>query len=388
MRASSFAVHFFGIAFVFTNVIDEANALASSKTKAGAKTGRSGGGGGFGSGQKTTFIHTPDTGEESQRLLKFLSAQNAKGLDNVDIGFNKDTGVRGLFCTSKIKKNQKICRIPSDCALALADPSKNGADAPTAAHRGANLLEMYMKNEQARQQWSPYFDTLPTQDSSTFDQTPDFFTDEDLELLEFPRLINRAKERKKEIKEVAAERGLTVEELQFATWLSTSRQFRMFIPIPESEKDDIMPDQDEKGQIISKGGEKKALYVLVPFIDIANHSSDQPNCKLSLIDPEKDDAWFALEATRPIAAGKELLIAYGNGLESSVELFHNYGFVPSENKIDALMLQKGGDDTITDLDGWTTTLEEDKLIVEMAKDDPVVQTILQFRIRLKESYGK
>ena len=148
-----------------------------------------------------------------------------------------------------------------------------------------------------------------------------------------------------------------------------------------------MPDQDEKGQIISKTGEKKSLFVMVPFIDIANHSSDQPNCKLTLIDPEKDDAWFALEATRPIAAGKELLIAYGNGLESSVELFLNYGFVPSDNKIDALMLKKGGDDTIVGLDGWTTTLEEDKTMVEMAKDDPILQKILQFRIRLKESYG-
>jgi len=383
---TSFAARIFGVAFVFASVINEATGLANSKSIGRAKNGRSTGGGGFGSSKRTTFIHTPDTGKESQRLLKFLSAQNAKEFENVDIGFDKDTGRRGLFCTSKIRKNQKFCRIPSDCALALADPSKNGADAQTAAHRGANLLEMYMKNEQAMKLWSPYFDTLPTHDSDTFDRTPDFFI-EDLELVEFPRVINRAKQRKKDIEAVAAERGLTVEELQFATWLSTSRQFKLYIPTPESEKDDNIPDQDEKGQIISKGGEKKALYVLVPFIDITNHSSDQPNCKLTLIDPEKDDAWFSLEATRPIAAGKELLIAYGNGLESSVELFQNYGFVPSANKIDALMLQKGGDDTIADLDGWTTTLEEDKTMVEMAKDDPVLQKILQFRIRLKESYG-
>lgn len=287
----------------------------------------------------------------------------------------------------KIKKNQKVCLIPSDCALALGDPRKNGEDARTPADRGANLLDMYMKNEVAKQLWSPYLDTLPSKDSNLFDTTPDFFDDDDLELLEFPRLINRAKQRKKEIEEVAAERDLTVEELQFATWLSSSRQFKLYMPIPDSERDDIMPDKDEKGQIISKGGEKKAMYVLVPFIDTANHSSDQPNCKLTIIDPEKDDAWFALEATRPIAAGKELLIAYGNGLESSVELFENYGFVPSANKIDALMLQKGGDDTIADLNGWTTTLEEDKTMVEMAKDDPVLEKILQFRIRLKESYG-
>jgi len=380
MRAS-LGTQLFGIAFVFSSAIYEANALARSKSKA---TGRSSGGG-FGSGQTTTYIHTPDTGEESERLLKFLSAQKAKGLDNIDIGFDKETGRRGLFCTSKIKKNQKFCRIPSDCALALADPSKNGEDAPTSAHRGANLLEMYMKNEQAKQLWSPYLDTLPKEDSM-FDQTPDFYIDEDLELLEFPRLINRAKERKKEIEEVAAERGLTVDELQFATWLATSRQFKMNIQEPESEEDEIMPDQDESGNIISKGGEKKSIYVMVPFIDIANHSSDQPNCKLTLIDPEKDDAWFALEATRPIAAGKELVLAYGNGLESSVELFQNYGFVPSSNKIDELMLKKGGDDTIGSLDGWTTTLEEDKTMVEMAKDDPVLQKILKFRIRLKESY--
>ncbi len=378
MKVSAF--QFFGVGLVLSNAIHEASALARSQSKA---TGRSSGGG-FGSGQTTTYIHTPDTAEETEKLVKFLKAQKAKGLDDVDIGFDKETGRRGLFCTSKIKKNQKFCRIPSDLALALADPSKNGEDAPTPAHRGANLLEMYMKNEQARQAWSPYLDTLPTEDSA-FDRTPDFFIDEDLELLEFPRVINRAKQRKKEIADVAAERGLTVEELQFATWLTTSRSFKLNIPTPESEKDDIMPETDENGNIISKGGEKKALYVLVPFIDIANHSSDQPNCKLTLIDPEKDDAWFALEATRPIAAGKELVIAYGNGLESSVELFQNYGFVPSSNKIDERMLKKGGDDTIASLDGWTTTLEEDKTMVEMAKDDPVLQKILKFRIRLKES---
>mmetsp|Transcript_4176 Transcript_4176/g.10092 ORF Transcript_4176/g.10092 Transcript_4176/m.10092 type:complete len:386 (-) Transcript_4176:62-1219(-) len=381
---ASFAVPFFGVAIVCMQVaIDEVNALASSKSKS---KGKSTAGTGFGSSQKTTFIHTPDTGEESQRLVKFLTAQKAKGLDNVDIGFHKETGRRGLFCTSKIKKDQKFCRIPSDCALALADPTKNGEDAPTPAHRGANLLEMYMKNEQASKLWSPYLDTLPTQESPMFDRTPDFFVDDDLELLEFPRVINRAKQRKNEIAEVAAERGLTEEELQFATWLTTSRQFRLYLPTPKTEEDEIMPDEDEKGQIISKGGEKKAFYVMVPFIDIANHSSDQPNCKLTLIDPEKDDAWFALEATRPIPAGKELVISYGNGLESSVELFQNYGFVPSSNKIDPMMLKKGGDDTIANADGWTTTLEEDKAMAEMCQDDPVLQKVLDFRIRLKESY--
>ena len=126
------------------------------------------------------------------------------------------------------------------------------------------------------------------------------------------------------------------------------------------------------------------------FTDMANHSSDQPNAKLTLIDPEKDDAWFALEATRPLKEGKEIVHSYGSGAESSVELFLNYGFIPSSNRIDQLMLHKGGDDTIMSLDGWTTTLEEDKEILlataEDDDDDATLRKILNFRIKLKEAY--
>ena len=82
---------------------------------------------------------------------------------------------------------------------------------------------------------------------------------------------------------------------------------------------------------------------------MANHH-DQPNTKL-LIDAEKDNAFFALEATRPILIGKEItMIAYRNGLETSVELLLNYGFVPQANQVDALMLKKGGKGVTSNLD--------------------------------------
>ena len=119
---------------------------------------------------------------------------------------------------------------------------------------------------------------------------------------------------------------------------------------------------------------------------MANHHSDQPNAKLTLIDPEKDDAWFALEATRPIKAGKEIVIAYGSGVDSSVELLLNYGFVPQSKKMDEFMLKKGGDDAIESLDGWTTSLEEDEAMLSMAEDEERRRKILNFRRRLKESY--
>jgi SET domain len=364
------------------------NALAATKSKGRNGSSRStsaSGGGGFGAASNApTFIHTTDTGESTQRLLQFLKAQKAKGLDNVDIGFHQETGVRGLFCTTNLKKGQIVCQIPSDCALALSDPNKNGDDAPSIAHGGANFLDMYWNHEQNKQLWSPYLETLPKRGSEQFDPTPDFLVEDDLALLEFPRLIQRAKERKAQVAAVAVEKGISEEELQFATWLVSSRAFQLSLSAPAEEKDE-MPQYDDRGQVIDKA-QKKTIRVMVPFIDMANHSSDQPNCKLTLIDPEKDDAWFALEATRPITAGKELVISYGSGVDSSVELLMDYGFVPSSNRIDSIMLVKGGDDVITTLEGWTTTLEEDRTMLEMAKDDPVLQKILRFRIRLKESY--
>ena len=59
-----------------------------------------------------------------------------------------------------------------------------------------------------------------------------------------------------------------------------------------------------------------------------NHSSDNHNSELHLIDPEKDDAWFGIRATRPIKKNKEITISYGAaGVETSLGLLMNYGFI-------------------------------------------------------------
>jgi hypothetical protein len=351
------------------------HSLAASNTNAG--------GGGFGSAKEIT-VHSPDTSGSTQNLLQFLNAQNAIGLQNVEIGYHDETGVRGLFALKKFKKGQLMCQIPSNCALALTDPSKNGDDTPTLSHGGANFLSMYWNNEQARKMWSPYLDMLPQKDTPLHDKTPDFFGDEALELLEFPRLIRQARDRKKEISKIAEEKGLDYDELQFATWLTASRAFRISMQVEPDEAGTLLTD--ERGNIMTKAGKDKAILVMVPLIDMVNHHSDQPNAKLTLIDPEKDDAWFALEATRPIAAGKEIVISYGSGVESSSELLMNYGFVPHTNKIDEYMLKKGGAECIEKLEGWTTTLEEDRSMLPMAEEDLILKTILSFRIKLKEAY--
>jgi hypothetical protein len=263
-------------------------------------------------------------------------------------------------------------------ALALSDPAKKGEDASTFAHAARNFLQMYVNDPKAKTMWSPYLDTLPTKDDSHFTPTPDFFDDEEIQLLEFPRIMKRARERKQQVQQVAQESGVDFNTVQFATWLVSSRSFG----IPVAEDSDVSTDAE--GNPIQKAGEKKTIRIFCPYLDMINHSSDQANAELHLIDPEKDEAFIAIRATRPISAGKEITISYGSSVESSVELLLNYGFVPLNNRIDNLMLEKGGDGCLTSMDQWSTTLEEDELM--LAEADGVLQTILEFRARLKRAY--
>ena len=57
-----------------------------------------------------------------------------------------------------------------------------------------------------------------------------------------------------------------------------------------------------------------------------------------------------------------------------------------DNPIDRLMLKKGGEDCIENLNGWTTTLDEDEKVLSMLDNDATLKKILSFRIRLKKSY--
>jgi hypothetical protein len=104
-----------------------------------------------------------------------------------------------------------------------------------------------------------------------------------------------------------------------------------------------------------------------------------------LIDPEKDEAWFAIRALKPIPKGSEITIQYGSGVDSSVELLNAYGFVPTSNKFDAMMLKKGGEDCIESLNDWTTTLQEDEEEFKSAEGNR--RKTLALRIKLKKAYA-
>lgn len=318
-------------------------------------------------------MHTPDTSPTTQTLVEFLQSQGSEGInDGTEIGFDSSTGLRGMYATRRFKQGEIMCRIPSDCALALSDPMLGGMDVPTFAHSGRNFIIMYLENAYAKNLWKPYLDTLPTFESQ-FTPTPDFYSDDEINQLEFPRAMDRAWQRIDEVFNLAEEEQMSTEELQFATWLVSSRSFSVTLTAGGDSPAGAVPTLQKK------------IRVLLPYLDMINNLSDESNAELHLIDPEKDEAWFAIRATRPIAQNQEITMCYGSGVDSSVEIMENYGFIPAENKIDARMLKKGGEDCIEDPYGWSTSLDEDLAALETAQGN--MRNILEFRIKLKRAYA-
>jgi hypothetical protein len=265
--------------------------------------------------------------------MSVLSSFPGADSSNVEIGFSPDATDpggkprRGLFAVKHVNKGKVICKVPSDLALALSDPNQ-AAMAMSPATLGANFWNMYYNNPQAREQWSWYLETLPDFAVFSTQSTPDCWSPEEIELLELPRAVRSALERKQQIEQVSAEQMIDAQALQFAAWLVSSRSFSVALSPDGSTantEEEVM--RDERGQVLLPVSHqaRPSIQVMVPLLDMVNCNTLEANCRWTILDPEKDDAFFALEATRPISPGKEITLAYGSGGApySSVELLGN-----------------------------------------------------------------
>jgi hypothetical protein len=115
------------------------------------------------------ITHTADTSPSTQNLLNFLLQWKSEGLgaqdSGTEVGFDTTNNIRGLYATKSFKKGEIICKIPSDVALALTDPSTASGEQESVVDGGVNFLEWYLNKAEARGMWSAYLDTLPTRDA-------------------------------------------------------------------------------------------------------------------------------------------------------------------------------------------------------------------------------
>ncbi|VEU44262.1 unnamed protein product [Pseudo-nitzschia multistriata] len=380
--------------------------------------------------------------------------------DAVTILVDESTGYRGLYvsCKEGIQKGDYIFAVPFSSAW-IVESEKDGDECGggregelSDSERGLRFWNW--RNERGRDKsnedddddWKPYLCLLPSNesnDASLFDPTPDFWPDDEIRALELPLAVEQALAKKKMVRDqaaaIAADHScnksiVSEDELRFATWLINSRAVTVILQNEDEKEEEDHEDTDEDDYLDVDNENFTATCVLVPLLDMINHSSEVPNAYFSVLGDDGDDdedegvqeqddddgeeLFYAVIADRDIREGEEILISYGSEQDSSLDLLLQYGFVPSENPFDVDFWDSLSSESDNDTDGygygcggsldgscWSTTLEEDVerrnqlslattetetdglTVGDQRRSIEIERIILDFRIRMKRAFA-
>ena len=396
-----------------TTVLD-----AKKSTKKKKPTSTSSGLKGFGSTTKSSSsssITVPiDRSKPTMDFYSFIESNGAaSSLKRVALGFfpftpeDKENKLRGVVALKKIAKGEVIIEIPYEAAFNLGRES-NDSTLP-----GTMLLQEYCQwisggsaGETKKRDLGPYLQVLPPFGSDELGST-DFFSDEALDMLQFPQmkeetLARRGKSAARFERDVQPmtqislgmykwkdDEEITEEHLRWASWLVTSR---------------VLTVQGEEGT-----GESYRL--MIPLIDMCNHDRDSPHILSGRAVP---GGTLKVIAGKTVEAGEQINIVYGHGVSGNDRFIQDYGFLDNfcngaADNITAKILMGrtrivegagalNGRPTLMPVDEREralavldeTTLEEDVGLLTtsgsaMADD---VRTALEYRIGVKKALKK
>jgi hypothetical protein len=265
-------------------------------------------------------------------------------LDTTRLAYN-EAGLRGVFSTQDFAAGDYICAIPFPVTLLVEQDSINDDE----SQAGLRFLDMFC-NDDDTDKYKYYMECLPTLYDSQFDATPDFWDESVILQLQIPRLVEESLKRKRET--------AYLPHLQWATWIIGSRGFSTF---------KVNPD----------GTTLQRKTALIPYLDMLNHGLS-PNASIEVVEcpGSYQDSFYALQALESIPKGEQITINYGIR-ETSLDLLSKYGFwipnIPADDYIDWNAVNPQ----------WTTTLAQDKAVLETTTDATLRQVLL-LRIYLKQ----
>ena len=308
-----------------TTVLD---AKKSTKKKS---TSTSSGLKGFGSTTKnssTSSITVPiDRSKHAMDFYSFIENNGAgSSLKRVALGFfpftpeDKENKLRGVVALKTIAKGDVIIEIPYEAALNLGRES-NDSTLP-----GTMLLQEYCQwisggsaGATKKRDLGPYLQVLPPFGSDELGST-DFFSDEALDMLQFPQIKeetlarrgNSAARFERDVQPMTQisldmykwkdDEEITEEHLRWASWLVTSR---------------VLTVQGEAGT-----GESYRL--MIPLIDMCNHDRDSPHILSGRAVP---GGTLKVIAGKTVEAGEQINIVYGHGVSGNDRFIQDYGFL-------------------------------------------------------------
>jgi hypothetical protein len=265
---------------LFATKTSSNNKKKSGSSSASISTGLKGFGSLTTSASKTTGDIPIDRSPAAMKFYTFLENNGAgSNLKRVALGFfpvdpnNKDSPkIRGVVALQKIQKGEIIIEIPYEAAWNLGMESSD----PTLP--GTMILQEYSKwissdastqslgADRKSRDLGPYLAVFPEFQSIDVLGSTDFFSDEALEQLQYPPIVEETRSRKKRVMErferdvepmtqIASNlykwkngEAVTEEHLRWAVWLVTSRvltvqgeegtgdKFRIMIPLIDMVK--------------------------------------------------------------------------------------------------------------------------------------------------------
>jgi hypothetical protein len=367
------------------------NKKSSPKSSGGLK--------GFGGPSKSIDIDV----DRSKLALEFYDylEKGAAGdtLSRCGLGYfplddaTNDSKLRGVVALKELKKGDAIIRIPYELAINLG---QEGADPTIPA---LNFLRQYcqiMRGDNALESSSlkAYFQMLPGFQGEDCMGSTDFFSEEALDALQAPLIVEETKKRRLQAQsrfELDVDQSfplwidgttVKVEHLQWAVWLITSRVLTV-----------------QGGE-----GEGKSYRLLIPFLDMCNHDRSSGHVLTGRAVPGGE---LKVVAGSTVKEGEQINICYGGGMAGNDRFIQDYGFLDTSDNGKAYtmvaeqMLGKrrivegigagklmSEPDVKRTLDALrSTTIEQDeKLLADTA--DPQLRAAYRYRLGVKKALSK
>jgi hypothetical protein len=311
--------------------------------------------------------------------------------------------LRGVIATRNIAKGQDIIDIPYDRAINLGLESQD----PTIP--AMQFLKDYYKTimiqsitdtddndpPQDRDSKASYYRMLPTWESEDCRGSTDFFSDEALEQLQSPWIVEETLQRRALVQERMMSHGdastpwihndpdnhnhrITTLHLQWAVWLVTSRVLTV------------------------QGNDGRGYRLLIPYLDMCNHHRESPHILTGRAEP---GGRLRIVAGKHVKVGESIEICYGGGVAGNDRFLQDYGFLDDHSMAYDIVAQellgrrkiregKRAGLTISEVDRErtlralrTTTRSQDAALLE-TETNFQIRTAIRYRLDLKNALAK
>jgi len=304
-----------------------------------------------------------------------------------DIGHTK--GLRGVVALRPIKKNEIIIQIPYSMSINL------GSDRTDVTVAALNLLRSLCQY-QSTSSMTTIFKSLPSLNGVDCKGSTDFFSMKALDALQFPPILKETLLRRENVRSrfeaqvqpktlllgndaeestllvLPDGSNVTEDHLRWAVWLVASRVITVQGP---SDDEFTTPS---------------CYKLLIPLIDMCNHDRNSPHI---LSGRATTGGTLKIVAGCNIAAGDEITICYGGGVEGNDRFIQDYGFldnhVDSFNIVARMLLAKGkfsSSEIKSILERFReSTIEEDEAELSKLELEADIRSAIQFRLGVKKA---